>query len=148
MGQRANAVPFASKHLSSVMTQFPPAPAMGVQVVPGGTVGPPEKALPFVPPAMLALNTAGATWMKLTAMVTVPFMFTSGGSTTVWLMMLPLVNVVAVPGATGCGGVVTVCAAVEVIVILVPTKNPKAAFGSSNNCNSTVSPAARLAKTS
>jgi len=67
------------------MMQFPPAPAMGVQVVPAGTGVPPEKAFPFVPPEMLALNTAGATWMKLTRMVAAPFMFASGGIVTVWL---------------------------------------------------------------
>src|SRR5260370_15592080 len=104
MGQRAKAAPFASKHLCSVMMQLPLAPTMGVQVVPGGTGVPPEKVLPLVPAAMLGLNAAGATWMKLTRIVTAPFIFASGGIVTVWLITLGLVKVVEVPGATGCGG--------------------------------------------
>ena len=85
---------------------------MTVQVVAAGMgVMPPDQFGYWgVPGSLVWLKPAGDTGMKLTALETVPFMITSGGSVTVSLIIAGLVKVVEAFGETGCCGVVKVAA--------------------------------------
>src|SRR5208283_3454506 len=86
-------------------------PVITVQVVGGEINGPwlpPEKVLPSTPVSLVALNTAGDTWMKLICMVATPFMFASGGIVIFWFMNVPSMKLTVVPGATANGPTTTV----------------------------------------
>src|SRR5271156_6045389 len=113
MAQVGSAVPSDVKHLASITTQLllSTVPVMTVQVVGGEMNGPwlpPEKVLPRSPVSLVALNTAGDTWIKLICMVAMPFMFASGGIVIFWLMKVPSMKLTVVPGATANGPTVTV----------------------------------------
>jgi len=83
-----------------------------------------------VPGSLVELKTAGGTGMKLTALETVPFMITSGGSVTVSLIIAAFVKVVEAFGETGCRGVVKVaasgtdCVPALSVMVSVPGSEP------------------------
>jgi hypothetical protein len=85
---------------------------MTVQVVPAGIGVMPPDQFGFwgVPGSLVELKTAGDTGIKLTALEAVLFMTASGGSSTVSLIIVPLLKVVEVFGETGCCDVVKVAA--------------------------------------